>query len=120
MSHEKIFMLNALWFKPDGGAQRYQQYLKAINPLVRKVGGRKLKSFVPGRAVIGQFDADLIFFMEYPNWQAFKDFANSAAYHKVAYLREEAITNSLLIRCDRPEAAFSEGASANYSKSQDA
>ena len=112
MSDEKVFMLNAIWYKPDGGELRYRQYIKAIVPLIRKVGGRKLKSFVPERAVIGEFDADLVFFVEYPNWQAFKDFANSPEYHRIAYIREEAISNSLLVRCARPEAAFSESSSS--------
>lgn len=106
-------MLNAIWFKPDGGELRYSKYLKAIGPLIRKVGGRKLKSFVPDRAVIGEFDADLVFFVEYPNWQAFKDFANSPDYHRVAYLREKAIDKSLLIRCTRPETAFGESISSS-------
>jgi len=96
-------MLNALWFKPDGGWNRYREYMKAAAPLIKGVGGRRLKSFVADRAVIGNFDADLMFFVEYPSWQAFKDYANSAEYHKIAYLREEAIEKSLLIRCVRPD-----------------
>lgn len=103
MKDEKVYMLNALWFKPNGGEARYREYMKAAAPLIKKAGGRKLKSFVPNRAVIGEFDADLIFFIEYPDWDAFKGFANSADYHKLAYLREEALDNSLLIRCARPD-----------------
>ena len=106
MNDDRIYMLNALWFKQDGGEQRYREYMKAVMPLVKRVGGRKLKSFVPDREVIGELNADLIYFMEYPNWQAYKDFANSPDYHKVAYLREEAIEKSLLIRCVRPERSF--------------
>ncbi len=107
MSDDRIYMLNALWFKPDGGEKRYRDYMRAMTPLMKRVGGRKLKSFVTDRAVVGEFDADLVFFVEYPNWQAFKEFANSADYHKIAYIREEAIEKSLLIRCVRPEKAFS-------------
>lgn len=113
MSDDKVFMLNAIWFKADGGALRYRKYLKAISPLIRKVGGRRLKSFVPDRAVIGEFDADLVFFVEYPDWQAFKNFANSSDYHRIAYLREEAVEKSLLIRCSRPESSFSENISVD-------
>lgn len=119
MSDQKVYMLNAVWFKANGGESRYREYLKAISPMMRKVGGRKLKSFVPERAIIGDFDADLVFFVEYPSWSAFKEFANSAEYHSVAFMREEAISNSLLVRCSRPDAAtgsetsFSESVSAN-------
>ena len=97
----KIYMLNALWFKP-GGAQKFDEYLKQLTPLINACGGKKLRSMVPTRALIGEFDADLLFFIEYPSWQAFKEFANSAGYHKLAYMREEAVEKSLLVRCDRP------------------
>ncbi len=101
-----IYMLNAVWFKADGGEEQYRQYLKEIGPLIKRVGGRKLKSFVTDRVLIGEFDADLMFFVEYPDWQAFKDFANSSDHHKVAYLKEEALEKSILVRCTRPERSF--------------
>lgn len=100
-------MMNAIWFKTDGGEERYRQYLKAVTPLIKGVGGRRLKSFVPDRELIGEFDADLVFFVEYPDWDAFKRFANSPEYHQVAYIREEAAEKSLLIRCVRPETSYS-------------
>lgn len=106
MKEQRVYMLNALWFKPDGGEQRYRAYLKAVAPLIEAVGGRRLKSFVPDRALIGEFDADLVFFVEYPNWDAFKQFANSPEYHKIAYIFTEAVDNSLLIRCQRPEKSY--------------
>lgn len=102
-------MLNALWFKANGGEQKYREYLRAMTPLVKQVGGRRLKSFTTDRAIIGEFDADLIFFVEYPNWAAFKEFATSPEYHKIAYLREESTEKSILIRCVRPERGFSQG-----------
>ena len=103
---DKIYMLNALWFKADGGEDRYREYLKVVTPLISKVGGKRLRSLTTTRALVGEFDPDLIFFVEYPNWQAFKDFANSADYHKIAYLKEEALEKCLHIRCDRPEEPF--------------
>lgn len=107
MSKEKVYMLNAVWFKPEDGEQRYREYLKAATPLISSVGGRRLKSFAPDRELIGEFDADLIFFVEYPDWTAFKKFANSPEYHQIAYIREEAVEKSLLIRCVRPETTYS-------------
>jgi len=102
----RAFMLNAVWFKSNGGESRYRDYLKKVSPLIHKVGGRKLKSFVADRQLVGEFDADLLFFIEYPNWQAFKDFANSAEYHKLAYIREEALEKQILVRCVRPDRSF--------------
>ncbi len=99
-------MLNAVWFKQDGGEIRYREYMRSVAPLITEVGGRKLKSFVPDRELIGEFDADLLFFVEYPSWQAFKDVANSAEYHKFAYIREGALEKQLLIRCNRPSRSF--------------
>lgn len=101
-----IYMLNAMWFKADGGEQRYREYMQAVGPLMRRAGGRKLKSFVTDREIVGEFDADLIFFVEYPDWQAYKSFANSAEHHRIAYLREEALEKSILVRCTRPERPF--------------
>jgi len=99
---EKIYMMNAIWFKADGGEEGYRDYLKAATPLIKSVGGRRLKSFAPDRQLIGDFDADLLFFVEYPDWAAFKRFANSPEYHQIAYLREESVEKALLIRCVRP------------------
>jgi len=68
MSDEKVFMLNALWFKEDGGSETYEEYIKLASPFIAAVGGKKLDAFQPERAIIGEFDADLVFFIEYPNW----------------------------------------------------
>lgn len=105
-SDERIYMFNAVWFKPDGGRDKYRKYMRVVIPLIKEVGGRKLKSFVPDRSLIGEFDADLVFFVEYPSWSAFKDFANSPKYHKAAPLRKESIEKSFLVRCVRPEVPF--------------
>jgi uncharacterized protein (DUF1330 family) len=101
MPDDKIYMLNALWFKPGGGADTYRKYLKAATPLVEKYGGRKATpSFLPDKSIIGEFDADLVFFVEYPSWTAFKQMIADPEYlEKAAPLREAAITKSLLIRC---------------------
>ncbi len=106
MNDKRVYMLNAVWFNPEDGEKRYREYLKLMTPILESVDGRKLKSFVPQRALIGEFDADLVFFAEYPDWHAFKRFATSPEYHKIAYLRNEATTNALLIRCSRPEKPF--------------
>lgn len=102
MTQIPIYMLNVLWFKPSGGREKYLRYTRAIRPLLKKVGARKLKGFVPRRAIVGQLDADLVFFVEFPSWVAYKQFANSAEYHQIAHLKTEALENSLLIQCSRP------------------
>ena len=98
----RVFMFHAMWFKPDGGAETYQKYLRKAIPMVESVGGRKLRSLEPERALIGEFDADLMFFVEYPSWEAYKRFVSSPEHHKIAYLREGALDNMILLKCNRP------------------
>lgn len=95
-----ILMFNALWFKPDGGAEKYREYMRAASPIVQRHDGRKSTGGTPDKAVIGEFDADLIFFVEWPSWDAFKAFLADPDFEAIRHLREEAITDSLLIRCN--------------------
>ena len=101
MGDRPIYVLNALWFNPVGGKERYQEYLKAAGPIVGRYGGKKLESYLPEDALIGEFDADLLFFVEWPSWEVFQAFLNDSEFHATRHLREEAITKSLLIRCSR-------------------
>lgn len=97
---ERIAMLNVLWFKGDRGQQRYAEYVKAARPFIEAVGGQIMEAFSPNRVLIGEFDADLVFFVEYPNWAAFKQFSQDTGYREKALpIREQAIEKSLLIRC---------------------
>ena len=96
---ERIFMLNVLWFKEDGGAAKYQEYLQAAGPFVVKHGGGGGRAFIPETAMIGEFDADLFFVVEWPNMEAFLALVGDPAYQKISHLREEALSDSLLLRC---------------------
>ena len=96
---EKVYMLNALWFLPEGGKEKYKEYLRAAGPIVQKYGARKLQSFYPVEAIIGEFDPDLLFVVEWPDIDAFETFVNDPDYAKIRHLREEALERSLLIRC---------------------
>jgi uncharacterized protein (DUF1330 family) len=98
---DKIYMLNALWFKPENGAAKYQEYLKAAVPNVVKYGGRVMDSYHPVESLIGDFDADLLFFVEWPSQKVFEDFRADPDHKKVRLLREAAISDSLLIRCSK-------------------
>jgi len=99
MSDQPIYMLNVLWFKPEGGGERYKEYLKAAGPVSAKYGGKMLTAYVPEAAIIGELDADLVFVVEWPSWDVFQSFVNDPEYQAIRHLREESITNSLLIRC---------------------
>ena len=98
---KKIYILNALWFKPDGGAERYAEYGRAVGPIVAKYGGRiDGRSYVPRQNLIGEFDADLVFFVEWPSLEAFQTFAQDPDLPAASSIRSDSITKSLLIQCD--------------------
>ena len=98
---EKAYMLNVLWFKPDGGAEKYAKYAAAAGPFVAELGGVMLDGFRPEMAIIGEWDPDFFFIVEWPNWDAFLKLPQNPEYMKIAHLRDEALTNSLLIKCNR-------------------
>ena len=43
-TNEKVHMLNVLWFKPDGGAEKYAEYGAAAAPIVARYGGEMIDS----------------------------------------------------------------------------
>ncbi len=98
---ERIYMLNALWFEPDGGAEKYAEYAAAAAPFVEELGGRMLDGFIPEQSLIGEWEPDLFFIVEWPNLEAFLLLPRNPGYQAIASLREEALRDSLLIRCRR-------------------
>ncbi len=99
MSDERIYMLNALWFKKDGGAETYRRYLKAAGPIVQKLGARVVERYTPDLAIIGDWDPDLFFLVEWPDMATFESLLTNEDYLKIRHLREDALEKSLLIRC---------------------
>lgn len=94
-------MFNALWFRPDGGAERYAEYGAAVMPILAGVGAELLYPFLPVERVLeGELDPDLVGFVRYPSRDAFKAMWQSKAYQAVAHLREEAITKAILTQCE--------------------
>ena len=96
---EPIFMLNALWFKKDGGLKKYMEYGAAIAPLFKAAGAEVKDNYSPEESLVGDWDPDAFFVVRYPNKAAFMTMVSSPEYAKVKHLREEALDNSLLVRC---------------------
>ena len=46
--------------------------------------------------------------VEWPNWETFLKLPENPDYLKIAHLREEALRDSLLIRCKREQVALPE------------
>lgn len=96
---EPIYMLNALWFKKDGGREKYLEYGAAVAPLIKIAGAEPLDGFQPEESLLGEWDPDVFFVVKYPSKEAFETMVNGTEYAKIAHLREEALEKSLLIRC---------------------
>lgn len=101
MPDERIFMLNALWFRRDGGAEKYAEYARAAGPFVASLGGRMVEAYLPELSLIGDWNPDLFFVVEWPSAEAFSKLPLHPGYQKVAHLREEALERSILVRCRR-------------------
>ena len=98
---EPIYMLNALWFKKDGGRERYLEYAAAFAPILKEIGGKVAKNFTPVETLIGEpgWDPDVFFVVMYPNQAALESMDDGSRYENIKHLREEALEKSLLIRC---------------------
>lgn len=96
---ESIYMLNALWFKEDGGKQKYLEYGAAARPLLQAAGAEVQSNYYPEAGLIGDWDPDVFFLVKYPSKEAFDTMANSPEYRAIVHLREAALEKSLLIRC---------------------
>lgn len=98
---EPIFMLNALWFKPEGGEASYRRYLGEAAKVIHRlaIGSETHTLLQPQQAIIGEWDPDLVFVVEYPSREAFDRFVSSEEYQAIRHLREEALEKSLLIQC---------------------
>lgn len=108
---DRIYMLNALWFRKEGGAEKYAEYAAAAAPVVARLGGTFVDGYAPDLALIGEFDPDVLFFVAWPSWAAFTAIGSDPEYLAIAHLREEALERSLLIRCRRQRVKFSSGES---------
>lgn len=96
---EEIYMLNALWFKPSGGREKYLEYGAAVAPLIQKTGAEVQHNYGPQESLIGDFNPDVFFVVKYPSKEAFDAMINSTEYQAIMHLREEALEKSLLTMC---------------------
>ena len=92
---EPVVMVNLLKFKPDGGAEAYGRYGKAVGPLLEKVGARSLFAGRAATCLIGNGDWDMIALVEYPNPQALVAMASSPEYQAIHHHREEGLVGQI-------------------------
>ncbi len=95
-----ICMLNALWFRSDGGAERYAEYGAAVGPILAASGAEVLLPVLPvEQSLEGGLDPDLLAFIRYPSQKAFESMWQSEEYQAIAGLRTDAISHAVLTRC---------------------
>ena len=93
-----VVMLNLLRFKPDGGRDRYLDYLGMAGPLVARYGAEIVYAgdgSTPLAAEPGQ-DWDAVALVRYPNRRAFADLVADPDYQKADPVRISALLEAVL------------------------
>lgn len=96
---QPVVMLNLLRFKPDGGADRYADYGRAIIPHLNKVGG-EVVYFGDAATPLVKPDTDAtwdaVLLVRYPNRQAFSAMVADPDYQQITHIRTEALDAAVL------------------------
>ena len=94
-----VVMLNLLAFVPDGGRERYGEYLRRAGPLVEAVGGRVVFLGHGAELLLGtEHDRwDEVLLIEYPTRGALLEMSRSAAYQEILPIRNESLVRSVLL-----------------------
>lgn len=93
-----VVMLNLLRFKPDGGRDRYLEYLGMAGPLVARYGAEIIYAgdgLPPLAAESGQ-DWDAVALVRYPTRRAFADMVADPDYQKADPVRLSALVEAVL------------------------
>eukprot|EP00746_Dinoflagellata_sp_MGD_P042436 gnl/MRDRNA2_/MRDRNA2_202908_c0_seq1.p1 gnl/MRDRNA2_/MRDRNA2_202908_c0~~gnl/MRDRNA2_/MRDRNA2_202908_c0_seq1.p1 ORF type:complete len:311 (+),score=60.49 gnl/MRDRNA2_/MRDRNA2_202908_c0_seq1:70-1002(+) len=104
LGNERFWMVNFLKFK-EGGLAEWMKYEQAVVPLMKAVDGKcvfrlynSVKTVVDGGGLVPDWDG--VFISEYPSPQAFKEFASSDEYNKVASRKSAALESIDMYACD--------------------
>ncbi len=93
-----VVMLNLLRYRPDGGREKYAEYVEHFRRTTGPFGAEVLyvgDGLTPLVAEDGQaWDAVLL--VRYPSRQAFSDMVRDPEYQKGSHLRTEALTEAVL------------------------
>ena len=93
-----VVMLNLLRYQPDGGRERYLEYVEHFRRTSAPFGAEVLYVGDGGTSLVAEpgqaWDAVLI--VRYPSRQAFSDMVRDPAYQQGSHLRTEALTEAVL------------------------
>lgn len=93
-----VVMLNLLRFRPDGGRERYFEYLRLAGPLVSRYGAEILYAgdgMTPLAAEPGQA-WDTVALVRYPSRRAFADMLADPQYAVADRVRLSALSDAVL------------------------
>lgn len=90
-----VYMFNALWYKPDGGEEKYSEYSQAVMPFLKKYGGTIVEGYKPLETE-GDFNPHMIFFVRWPSRDVFVQFVTDPDFQKIIPLRKQALQKALL------------------------
>ncbi|OJH35276.1 DUF1330 domain-containing protein [Cystobacter ferrugineus] len=92
-----VVMLNLLRFK-EGGRKSYEEYTRATQPFLEKVGGELVYAGNGSTALVAEpgqaWDAVLI--VRYPSRAAFSQMVADPDYQRITHLRTEALQEAVL------------------------
>lgn len=93
-----VVMLNLLRFKPDGGRDRYFEYLGMAGPLAARYGAEIVYAGDGSTPLAGEpgQDWDAIALVRYPTRRAFADMVADPEYQKVDPVRISALVEAVL------------------------
>lgn len=95
---EPVTMLNLLRFVPDGGAERYEEYIAHFRRHAERVGAHVVyfgHGTAPVVAEPGQ-EWDAVLLVSYPTRRAFTDMVRDPGYQEGTHLRTEALVEATL------------------------
>ena len=93
-----VVMLNLLRFRPDGGRERYREYLSMAGPLAARYGAEIVYAgdgSTPLAAEPGQ-DWDAVAVVRYPTRRAFADMVADPDYQEADPVRLSALVEAVL------------------------
>lgn len=93
-----VVMLNLIRFQPDGGRDRYLQYLSMAEPILARFGAKILFGG-DGRPVLTTGDArawEATVLVQYPRRSVFKAMVNDPEYQKAFEVGRSAIADIVL------------------------
>ena len=93
-----VVMLNLLRFRPDGGRERYDEYVDHFRRTAAPFGAEVVYAGTGSTALVAEdgqaWDAVLV--VRYPSRQAFSDMIRDPEYGAGTHLRTSALTEAVL------------------------